>query len=84
VFWDRRRPRYLFSGLMRCGSCGGGFAKISTHHFGCSTARNQGTCANRLTIRRDRLEATVLDACKRALNDPQLWASNFPHLARCT
>ena len=22
---DRRRPRYLFSGLLKCGSCGGGF-----------------------------------------------------------
>ena len=57
AFWDRRRPRYLFSGLMRCGVCGGGFSKISAHHFGCSTARNKGTCANLLTIRRDVLEA---------------------------
>lgn len=53
AFWDRRRPRYLFSGLMRCGACGGGFAKISAHHFGCSTARNKGTCGNLPTIRRD-------------------------------
>ena len=50
--WDRRRPRYLLSGLMRCGVCGGGFAKISLHHFGCSTARNKGTCTNLLTIPR--------------------------------
>ncbi|MCU9840571.1 recombinase family protein [Ruegeria sp. WL0004] len=27
--WDRRRPKTLFSGLMACGCCGGGFAKIS-------------------------------------------------------
>ena len=43
AFWDQRRPRYLFSGLMRCGVCGGGFAKISSAHFGYSTARNKGT-----------------------------------------
>jgi site-specific DNA recombinase len=73
-FWDRRRPRYLFSGLMRCGLCGGGFAKISLHHFGCSTARNKGTCANLLTIRRDMLEATVLDALRHRLMDPELYA----------
>ena len=41
-FWSKRRPRYLFSGLMRCGVCGGGFSKISEAHFGCSTARNKG------------------------------------------
>ena len=53
--WDRRRPRYLFSGLMRCGCCGGGYSKISENLFGCSTARNKGStaCTNRLNIRRD-------------------------------
>jgi len=39
--WDRRRPRYLFSGLMRCGCCGGGYSKISADLFGCSTARTR-------------------------------------------
>ena len=52
---------------------GGGFAKISLHHFGCSTARNKGTCANLLTIRRDVLEATVLDALRHRLMDPELF-----------
>ena len=57
-FWSKPRPRYLFSGLMRCGQCGGEFSKISAEHFGCSTARNKGptACVNRLTIRRDSLE----------------------------
>ena len=32
-FWSKRRPRYLFSGLMRCGVCGGGFSKISAGAF---------------------------------------------------
>ena len=72
-FWDRRRPRYLFSGLMRCGVCGGGFTKISLHHFSCSTARNKGTCINLLTIRRDMLEAMVQDALRHRLMDPELF-----------
>jgi site-specific DNA recombinase len=62
-FWSKQRPRYVFSGVMRCGVCRGGFSKISAAHFGCSTARNKGDtiCNNRLTIRRDVLEATVMD-----------------------
>ena len=59
---------------MRCGVCGGGFSKISAAHFGCSTARNKGTCDNLLTIRRDVLEATVLDALRHRLMDPELFA----------
>jgi DNA invertase Pin-like site-specific DNA recombinase len=54
-FRDRRRPKHLFSGLIRCGCCGGGYAMISRDLVGCSTARNKGTCANRANIRRDRL-----------------------------
>ena len=74
-FWSKRRPRYLFSGLMRCGVCGGGFSKISAAHFGCSTARNKGetVCGNRLTIRRDTLEATVMDGLRSRLMDPDLF-----------
>jgi hypothetical protein len=40
--WDRRRPRYLLSGLVRCGRCGGGCAMISKDQLGCSAARNKG------------------------------------------
>jgi hypothetical protein len=75
ALWSKRRPRYLFSGLMRCGVCGGGFSKISEAHFGCSTARNKGetVCRNRLTIRRDALEATVMDGLRSRLMDPDLF-----------
>ena len=74
-FSTQQRPRYLFSGLMRCGVCGGGFSKVSNHHFGCSTARNKGptACANRRTIRRDVLEATVLEGLRGRLMDPDLF-----------
>lgn len=71
---DRRRPRYLLSGMTRCGCCGGGFSMISAAALGCSTARNKGTCANRTTIRRDRLETRVLNALRRHLMEPALFA----------
>ena len=67
-----RRPAYLFSALLRCGECGGGFSKRSQHHYGCSNARNRGTCKNMLTIRRDVLEASVLAGLKDSLMDPAL------------
>jgi site-specific DNA recombinase len=63
----------MFSGLMRCGECGGAYTKISANLFGCATARNKGTCRNRLNIRRDVLEATVLDGLKNRLMDPNLY-----------
>jgi len=67
-----RRPVYLLSNLIKCGRCGGGFSKISTHHYGCSNARNRGTCDNWLTIRRDVLEASVLSGLKTHLMHPDL------------
>jgi DNA invertase Pin-like site-specific DNA recombinase len=67
-----RRPNYLLSGLLKCGTCGGGFSKISQSHYGCSTARNKGTCDNLLAVRRDHLEATVLDGLKHQLMHPEL------------
>jgi site-specific DNA recombinase len=72
-FRDRRRPKYLFSGLTKCACCGGGYAMISTDLVGCATARNKGTCDNRVNIRRDRLEIRVLNALRHHLMDPALF-----------
>lgn len=60
---------------MRCADCGGGFSKISATYFGCSTARNKGptACTNRLTMRRDVLEETVLSALRERLMDPEIF-----------
>ena len=72
-FWDRRRPRYLLSGLVECGACGGGYSMISNTLLGCSTARNKGTCDNRLNIRRDTLETMILHGLQHHLMDPALF-----------
>ena len=72
-FRDRRRPKYIFSGLTKCACCGGGYAMISANLVGCSTARNKGTCDNRTNIRRDRLEERVLNALRHHLMDPALF-----------
>ena len=69
---DRRVPRYILSGLMKCGVCGGGFMHLNSTRVGCATARNKGTCDNLTTMHRDVLEATVLDGLQHELMNPQL------------
>ena len=45
---------------------------VSQTHMGCSTARNKGTCDNRRTVKRESLEALVLDGLKTHLMEPEL------------
>ena len=47
---------------------------ISADLVGCAAARNKGTCPNRLNIRRERIEARVLNALSSCLMDPELFA----------
>ncbi len=70
---ERRRPKHLFAGLTRCGCCGGGYAMISKDLLGCASARNKGTCDNRVNIRRDALEASVLNGLRQHLIEPVLF-----------
>ncbi|WP_418024812.1 recombinase family protein [Paracoccus sp. TD-10] len=71
--WDRRRPKFLLSGLMACGCCGGGFSKVSKDGFGCSTARKKGAaaCTNMAVIRQKDLETRVLNALEHHLMDEE-------------
>ena len=73
-FWQHQRPRHLLSYRLKCGVCGGGMCKISSHRYGCSTARNKGDtlCSNHRTVRQDRLENTVLESLQKNLMDPKL------------
>ena len=57
-----RRPKYLFSGLTKCGECGAGFIVYSRELLGCFGARGRGTCTNKLTIPRPEVERRVLHA----------------------
>lgn len=72
--WQANRPKYLLSGLLKCGCCHGGFSKINSTHYGCSTYKNKGkaVCDNALTIRRDKLEGLVLNAIQNRLMREEL------------
>jgi site-specific DNA recombinase len=50
------RRKYLLSGLLECGVCGGGFTIIDAANYGCATHRSKGTCSNGLKVRREELE----------------------------
>ncbi len=72
--WERRKPRFLLSNLLKCGCCGGGVSIVSRDRYGCSNARNKGPayCTNRATIDRHDLEARILHALGEQLMDPEL------------
>lgn len=70
--WRQRRPKHLFSGLIKCAACGGGMSLISRVYYGCAANRNKGTCTNRLTLRLDRLEEAVLRGLQERLLTPEL------------
>ena len=68
-----RRPQYLFSGLSKCGVCGAGFIMAGRNRLACFGAREKGTCDNRLTIRRDEVEARVLRALEEKLLNQEIF-----------
>lgn len=67
-----RKPKHLFSGLVKCGCCSGGFAVQERGRMGCNSARERGTCDNRVRVGRDELETRVLTAVGKRLLDPAL------------
>jgi site-specific DNA recombinase len=66
------RQKYLLSGLLACGVCGGGFTIVNAHDYGCASHRAKGTCDNHHRIRREELERRVLDGLKHRLLAPEL------------
>ncbi len=74
ALWQSNRPQYLLSGLLKCGQCGGGYAKINATHYGCSANKNKGdtVCDNRRTIKRENLEGIVLNALRTHLMREEL------------
>jgi DNA invertase Pin-like site-specific DNA recombinase len=55
-----RRPMFLLSGLLTCGSCGGKYGVILKDRYGCLNHHRRGSCDNGRTIRRPVIEQRVL------------------------
>jgi site-specific DNA recombinase len=72
-FWTHQRPRYLLSGLMKCGVCGSSYTKCGANRFACAGARDRATCSNDLTVRGDYIEHAILSGLKTRLMEPELF-----------
>ena len=64
------RRRYLLSGLLICGCCGGNFSVVTRDTYSCSGRRAKGVCRNNRTISRDEIETRILTAMKQNLLTP--------------
>lgn len=77
LFFTRKRPARLLSGLIRCGACGGGMAAAGKDRSGktrlkCSTHTNGGQCPNPRTYYLERIESAVVDMLTKALDNREL------------
>ncbi len=65
------RPRYLLSGLLECGVCGGSYAKRGQDRYGCSNHVMSGSCSNSRGIRRVEIEERVMAGLREKLMVPE-------------
>jgi site-specific DNA recombinase len=66
------RRRFLLSGLLVCGCCGGAYTIIGLDRYGCATRRSKGTCSNAVAIGRAELEERVLNGLRDRMMAPEL------------
>ena len=70
-----RRPKFVCSGLTRCGSCEGTFGMAGRDELRCYNHVKRGVCNNTRMIKRPEVEARALRALKeRFLADPVAFA----------
>lgn len=64
-----RRPQHLFSGILRCGVCGGPMVVVDRYRYGCATHKDRGeaACKSRLRVARADIEAALLAGIKEEL-----------------
>ena len=65
------RPRHLLSQLIVCKLCGSPFSLINKVRYGCSKAKNKGTCSSTISVKKDVLENAVIEIVKHELNNDE-------------
>lgn len=73
---QQRKARFLLSGLLKCGCCGGGMSMKDRDHgrvrIHCTTMREAGVCSNRRIFYMDEIERVVLNGLQKHLKAPHL------------
>jgi site-specific DNA recombinase len=72
AYWKHRPVKFLISGIVQCGVCGGAYTKYAREHFRCSTYQNKRLCSNRLAMSKTRLEEVIFLGLRNYLLDPEL------------
>ncbi len=72
----QRKAKFLLSGLLKCGCCGGGLSMKDRDHgrvrVHCTTMRESGSCSNRKIFYMDEVEKAVLAGLQQHLKAPHL------------
>ena len=76
---QRRRPKTLLSGLVRCEECASPMT-LANGYFRCTAQMNAGTCGNNRGVRAKKLEGWILDGLRTAMDDEELVAEYTRHL----
>ncbi len=71
-----KRPRYLFSGLLKCGYCGGALSAKGVDRNGrvrvrCANHKNNKTCPHPVSYYLDTIEDLVLKTVHKQLENPE-------------
>lgn len=71
------QSKYLFSGFLKCGACGGGVmvvssGKVAGPRYGCYRAHREHTCENKIEISLKTVESRLLEKLQTELQRPEV------------
>ena len=68
-----RGPKYILSGILKCGVCSGNYVVTSRYQYGCASRINRGevVCNNGLRVPRQLAETILLQRIKEDLISPE-------------
>ena len=76
--------KYIFSGLLRCGCCGGAYVIVDRTRYGCATNKERGdaACGNRAKVKRVVVEELLLAGIKKDLMSEEAYQVFEDEVAR--
>jgi hypothetical protein len=65
------KPKYMLCGLLRCGQCDAHYVITNQREYGCASFSDGHACSNSIRVRRDSVEAILLDPIRKDLLAPE-------------